>query len=98
MLVHIGKDKLISDKNIIGIFDLENTTSDEESDTEKFLSEAEKNGNLEYVLSLDVFKAIDTPRAFVVCNSKNNENKVYITGFSSETLVRKTENALKRGY
>ena len=97
MLVHIGKDKLISDKDIIGIFDLENTTGDG-SDTEKFLSEAEKNGNVEYILSLDLFKAIDTPRAFVVCNSEKTENKVYITGFSSETLVRKTENALKRGY
>ncbi len=97
MLVHIGKDKLISDKDIIGIFDLENTTGDG-SDTEKFLSEAEKKGNVEYVLSLDIFKAIDTPRSFVVSNSKNNENKIYITGFSSETLVRKTENALKRGY
>lgn len=98
MLVHIGKDKLISDKNIIGIFDLENTTSSDESCTAEFLSEAEKNGNLEYILSLDIFKAIDTPRAFVVCNSKKSENKVYITGFSSETLVKKTENALKRGY
>ena len=97
MLVHIGKDKLISDKDIIGIFDLENTTGDG-NNTEKFLSEAEKNGNVEYVLSLDIFKAIDTPHSFVVCNSKNSENKVYITGLSSETLVRKTENALKRGY
>lgn len=98
MLVHIGKDKLISDKDIIGIFDLENTTSDDESCTAEFLSEAEKNGNAEYVLSLDISKAIDTPRAFVVCGSKRNGKKVYITGFSSETLLKKTENALKRGY
>lgn len=95
MLVHIGKDKLISNKDIVGIFDLENTTGEDESDTVEFLSEAEKNGEVEYVLSLDMEKAIDTPRSFIVCGSKNKKKKVYITGFSSETLVRKTEKAEK---
>lgn len=92
MLVHIGKDKLISSKEIVGIFDLENTTQDD-TETAEFLSNAEKNGELEYVLSLDVYKAIDTPRAFIVCNSKKNGRKIYVTGLSAEALLRRVNKA-----
>ena len=47
MYLHIGEGKVVSKKNIIGIFDLENTSTSKK--TREFLRINEKKGNTEYV-------------------------------------------------
>ena len=44
MYINIGSDMAVRDSSIIGIFDLDNTTCSRH--TRKFLSEAEKSGEV----------------------------------------------------
>ena len=45
MYLHAGNNKLIRSKDIVGIFDMDNTTVG--ADTRDFLKRAEKEGHLE---------------------------------------------------
>jgi extracellular matrix regulatory protein B len=73
MYVHIGGEYSVSDKFIIGIFDMDNTTV-RPSATIDFLNQAEQEGRLEVVSQ-------DIPRSFVV-----TLDRVYITPISPSTL------------
>ena len=57
MFLHIGNNKNIRERDIIGIFDAD--TSTVASVTRKFLSNAEKNGLVE-------FSTEDIPKSFVL--------------------------------
>jgi len=83
MYLHLGQNVVIEDKNVIGIFDLDNTTGSQV--TRKFLSVAEK-GNRVFNVSDEL------PRSFVVCSDENNsrKNNVYTTGLTPQTLQKRT--------
>ena len=59
MYLHIGQNVIIPEKSIIGIFDLDNTTSSHI--TRKFLSNAEKAG---YVTNT----SDELPNSFILCD------------------------------
>ena len=75
MYVYLGEDTVTDDSDIIGIFDIENTSVSRS--TREFLAAAGKNGSTEYV-------SYDMPKAFVLCGKK-----IYITKVSSMTLKKR---------
>ncbi|MCL2046148.1 MAG: DUF370 domain-containing protein [Oscillospiraceae bacterium] len=81
MYLHIGQNVVVSESSVIGIFDLDNTTSSHI--TKRFLSQAEKAGNL-------ISVSDELPKSFVLC-SENGENCVYLSQLSSQTLLKRTE-------
>ena len=62
MYLNIGPDTVISDKNIIGIFDLDNTTVGKA--TREYINTASKNGEC-ITLSLE-----ELPKSFIVTAEK----------------------------
>lgn len=82
MYVFLGKDTIVSDKNIIGIFDLDITS--QSFRTRKYLSLSDKAGRVKNA-------AEDLPKSFVVC-CKNNEQQVILSQMSTSTLNRRIEN------
>ncbi len=77
MYIHIGGDYSIPDKMILGIFDFDNMMA-ENSDSLKFLQNAEKMGIVENV-------SFDIPRSVIVA-----VDRVYISPISART-IRKRE-------
>lgn len=79
MYLEIGGEQLIRTKNLLGIFDLDNTTVNKA--TREYLSEAEKTGFSETV-------SYDLPKSFLVTVEKN-DRKVYISPFSTATIFKR---------
>lgn len=79
MYLDIGGEQLIRTKNLLGIFDLDNTTVNKA--TREYLSEAEKTGFSETV-------SYDLPKSFLVTVEKN-DRKVYISPFSTATIFKR---------
>ncbi|MGN0635731.1 MAG: extracellular matrix regulator RemB [Acutalibacteraceae bacterium] len=80
MYLHLGVDSVVRCRDIIGIFDLDNTTVSKI--TRETLNKSEKNGET-------VTVGYDIPKSFVVCAEKRGENKVYISPVTPATLTRR---------
>ncbi len=76
MYLQLGQDTVIRTDNIIGIFDLDNTTV--QKGTRDYLNAAEKNGETKYV-------SFDLPKSFVV-TEKDSQREIYITHLATNTL------------
>ena len=81
MFLHIGEGKVLSKKEIIGIFDLETTSVSKK--TREFLRINEKKGNVEYI-------GYEIPKTYILTNKKD-EKKVLITQISTQTLQKRAE-------
>lgn len=68
----------VRDRSIIGIFDMDNTSTSRR--TREFLSRAEKEG--------EVVPCDDLPKAFVL-TAEYGMNRVYLTALSSGTLEKR---------
>ena len=82
MYVHIGQDTVIIDKEIIGIFDMDNTTVMKK--TLDYLNNAEKE---KCVVNVAPF---ELPKSFIVCQTPNGR-KIYISPVSVGTVLRRIE-------
>lgn len=82
MYLHLGQSVVVPFRDVIGIFDLDNTTSSHR--TRAFLERAEREGEL-----VDV--SMDVPKSFVLCQSELG-TMVYLSQLSSATLLRRAEN------
>ena len=82
MYVHLGQDTVILTKDIIGIFDLDNTTVSKI--TREMLRTTEQNGETKTV-------GMEIPKSFVVCSNAEKKNTVWICMFNH---VYSTPNAL----
>jgi len=84
MYLHLGNNKIIRKKSIIGIFDSDNCTSS--SDTKKFLTQAQKRGTL-------VSLTDDIPRSFIVTDGEEKGKPiVYMSLLSASALKGRSEN------
>ena len=86
MYLSIGNDMAVRDSSIVGIFDLDNTSTSRR--TREFLEMAEKEGQ--------VVPCDDVPKSFVV-TVEYGLPQVHLTALSAATLDRrlgKTENSL----
>lgn len=79
MYISIGSDMAVREKSIIGIFDLDNTTCSKH--TRKFLSEAEKSGEVITVTE-------DLPKSFLL-TSEFGMDRVYLCQFNAATLEKR---------
>ena len=80
MYLHIGQEVVVKTANILGIFDMENTTVSRP--TRDFLAQAEQRGRVITVCD-------DLPRSFVVCRDENGTETVYISQISCATLRKR---------
>lgn len=81
MYLHLGQDRLVKTSDVIGIFDMDNTTVSKH--TRNFLALAEKKGRVVSVTS-------DLPKTFVVCGRGKGSCTVYLSQISSATLRKRT--------
>ncbi|MEG1981374.1 MAG: DUF370 domain-containing protein [Clostridia bacterium] len=82
MYLHIGSDYLINSKNIVGIFDIESSTT--VRTTRDFLARAELDGRV-------ITIGIDLPKSFII----SNDDKIYITHIAPTTLKKRVFNITK---
>ena len=78
MYLSIGNDMAVRERAIIGIFDMDNTTTSRR--TREFLSAAEKEGQ--------VVPCDDLPKSFLVTAEYGME-RVYLTSLSPSTLEKR---------
>ncbi len=78
MYLNIGNDMAVRDRNIIGIFDMDNTSTSKR--TREFLAHAEKEGQ--------VVPCDDLPKSFVL-TAEYGLDRVYLTSLSSATLEKR---------
>lgn len=78
MYLDIGKDMAVRDKSIIGIFDLENTSTSKR--TLEFLNAAEKEGQ--------VVPCDDLPKSFIL-TAEYGLNRIYLTSLGYSTLEKR---------
>ena len=78
MYLSIGNDMAVRERSVIGIFDLDNTTTSKR--TREFLAQAEKGGQ--------VVPCDDLPKAFVV-TAEYGLDRVYLTSLSASTLEKR---------
>lgn len=81
MYIHLGNNVMLPTDEIIGIFDLDNTSVSKR--TRDFLKKAE---NQKKVITV----SYDLPRSFVLAGKKRQDSKVYISQISSSTLLKRT--------
>lgn len=80
MYLHLGQNTVVRTSDIVGIFDIENSSLGKS--TRRYLSEAEKQGKVVNV-------SMELPKSFVVCEEREG-TKVYISQISSATLRKRT--------
>lgn len=89
MYLHVGNNKSIREKNIIGIFDTDNASMS--SETRKYLVDAEKEGMLEAASS-------EIPKSFIVYSDKESDFadrgkfKICFSQLSSSALIGRLKN------
>lgn len=83
MYLHIGNDRVVNTRHVVGIFDMENTTVNKLG--RKFLAAAQKRGDVENI-------ADDLPRTYVVV-SHDGKTKVYISSISAQTLLKRSKSS-----
>ena len=79
MYLHLGYESVVNFKDIIAIFDMENTTVSKIS--REFLSVAQEEGFVENVSE-------DLPKSYIVCEIKG-KSRVFISPISSATLLKR---------
>jgi hypothetical protein len=82
MFIHIGQDTVVIDKEIIGIFDMDNTTVMKK--TIDYLNNAEKEKSVINVAPFEL------PKSFIVCQTPKRK-RIYISPVSVGTILRRIE-------
>ena len=80
MYLNIGQDTVISDKNILGIFDLDNTTVSKS--TREYINTASKNGEC-ITVSIE-----ELPKSFIVVAEKDKK-EIYISPLNTSTIFKR---------
>ena len=80
--LHIGMNVMVDPRRVIGIFDLDNTSTSKH--TRRFLDGAEKEGVVQSACE-------DIPRSFVVCDHPYHRQIVYLSQINSQTLGKRAQ-------
>lgn len=82
MFVDIGNSFVINSKEIITVFDIDNSSISKR--TRDFLKKAEKEKRI-------INASSDIPRTFIVCSPKEKEDKhiIYLSQLSSSTILKR---------
>ena len=82
MYLYLGQETVVPMREIVGIFDIDNTTISKT--TRDFLTEAEKEKRV-------VTISEELPKSFIICSSKVNGTTVYISQISCATLLKRAK-------
>jgi len=82
LYLHIGNNFSVDIRDIVGIFDIENTTVGKS--TKILLERAEKQKNC-------IYATYEMPKSFII-TLKNGSEKVYISQLSANTLKKRLRN------
>ncbi len=82
MYLHLGQSAMIPKEDIIGVFDMDNTSWSFR--TRLFLEQAEQEGRVIPV-------GDDLPRSFVLCHVGEGETAVYTSQLTTALLIRRME-------
>lgn len=85
MFLHLGNDVIVNENDIIGVFDIENTSISKH--TRQFLIDFHKNGN-----TINV--SYEMPKSFILCQKKD-EVLIYISQISPATLRKRNGKNVK---
>ena len=84
MYLHLGQGVVVRQQDIVGVFDMDNTTVSPR--TRQFLKRAEKDKRVIYV-------SMDLPKSFVVCAPPQRRSsageRVYVSQISPATLRKR---------
>ena len=80
--LHIGMNVMVDPRRVIGIFDLDNTSTSKL--TRRFLDGAEKEGVVQSACE-------DIPRSFVACDHPYHRQIVYLSQLNSQTLLKRAQ-------
>ncbi len=83
MYIHAGNDIVVNTKDIIGVFDMDNTTVSRQG--RSFLPHAQKNGII-------INATDDLPRSYIVA-SHRGRTSVYISSYTTQMLEKHTRNS-----
>lgn len=81
MYIHLGNEVTISDNDIIGIFDIENTSIGKI--TKNFLKHSGENCTVVNV-------SLEMPKSFILCKNIDGEDIIYISQISVSTLKKRS--------
>ena len=84
MYLNLGHAFLIPEDDIVGIFDMDNTSRSFR--TRVFLEQAEEEGRVVPV-------GDDLPRSFVLCHVGEGETAVYTSTLNTATLIKRSANS-----
>lgn len=82
MYLHIGNGFVVRKSEVLGVFDLDNTSQSHL--TRKYLAAAEKGGSVVNAAGEEL------PKSFVVCREGENQ-RVYLSQLGSATLLKRAE-------
>lgn len=80
--LHIGINVMVDPRRVIGIFDLDNTSTSKH--TRRFLDGAEKEGVVQSACE-------DIPKSFVVCDHPYHRQIIYLSQLNSQTLLKRAQ-------
>lgn len=80
MYIHLGGEYVVKEDEVIGIFDIDNTTVSKH--TRDFLNKSEKKDEIINV-------SYELPKSFIL-TSKNGKNKIFISQISPATLSKRS--------
>ena len=80
--LHIGMNVMVDPRRVIGIFDLDNTSTSKH--TRRFLDGAEKEGVMQSGYE-------DIPKSFVVCDHPYHRQIIYLSQLNSQTLLKRAQ-------
>lgn len=81
MYLHLGEEYVVKMRDIIGIFDIDTTST--AKTTREFLSAIQEK-------KVIINTSEDLPKSFIVCRA-NNETIIYISHISTATLLKRSK-------
>ena len=85
MYLHLGNDVAVRKTEVVGVFDLDNTS--QSALTRRYLAAAEKSGRVVNAAGDEL------PKSFVVC-AREGVQTVYLSQLNSSTLFKRSESEL----
>ena len=80
MYLHIGNNVVVNTRDVVGIFDVDNTTVSRQG--KGFLPNAQKEGKIIYATE-------ELPQSFIITENKGN-TLIYISSMSTQVLMRRS--------
>ncbi len=88
MYLHLGQDVVVRQQDVVGVFDMDNTTVSRY--TRHYLTRAQKGGQV-------ITVSMELPRSFAVCapprrrQKKQGEQTVYVSQIAPRTLQKRAK-------